>query len=384
MSASLRVGLVIGQLHAGGSERQLYELARGLRGGVCEPFVYCLSEHIAPFGTRLQSEGIPLRVLSRRHGLEPRRLLALARLFRADRIDVVNSFAQNSNFYACFAILLARRGVFIASNRLTDLSENAWRRRLNGLVFHRSRRIVANSVEGARFAAHRYHLPADRIEVIPNGLDPARFAAPLDPAEARRRLAIPAQAPLVGWVGRMSAEKRPDLFLETARLVAARMPEAFFVMAGGGEMMEAMRARAADLQLGSRLIFVGAVDHPEEVLAAIDLLVLTSDFEGLPNVIMEAMAASRPVVATDGGGCRELVSDRTTGLLARPGDPGDLATKTIEILQQPDRGRRMGSAGHDRVLREFTLERMIRSFEGLYQRAAGRAPRPLDGASALS
>src|SRR5262245_28006219 len=369
MSSLARVGLVIGQLHAGGSERQLYELARGLRGGPCEPFVYCLSEHIEPFGTRLQSEGIPLRVLPRRHGVEPRRIVALARGLASDRIDVVNSFAQNANFYAYLAILLARRGVFIASNRLTDLTESGWGRHVNGFIFRRSLRIVANSEEGARFAAGRYRVPADRIEGIPNGLGPAPVPRTDQTAAFRERLGIPPGAPLIGWIGRMSEEKRPDVFLETTRLVAARLPEAFFLMAGGGPLMETMRVRAADLGLGGRLILPGSIEHPEEALAAIDLLVLTSDFEGLPNVIMAAMASARPVVATDGGGCRELVTDPTTGFLARPGDPGDIAARTVALLQLPDRGRKMGAAGRDRVLREFTLERMIRRFEDLYLRS---------------
>jgi hypothetical protein len=130
----VRVALVIGQLHPGGSERQLYELARGLSGGPCEPLVYCLSETVEPFGGALRSQGIPVRVVPRRRRFELRRVRALAKLLREDRIDVINSFSQHVNLYAYLAARRARGVPLVTSNRFDRAAARpacgAMRRRL--------------------------------------------------------------------------------------------------------------------------------------------------------------------------------------------------------------------------------------------------------------
>ena len=380
----MRVGLVIGQLHAGGSERQLFELARHLKGGACEPYVYCLSEVTDPFGPRLAQEGIPLRTIPRRHGLELRRAVHLSRMLRDDRIDVVNSFSQHANLYAYLSILLARRGVFIASNRVTDLPETVSHRWINGFVYRRSRWVVVNSQEGADHVAMIYHVPPGRIRTLVNGIDASRFQAPADPAGVRSSLGVPEGAPLAGLVGRISAQKRVDVFLEAAREALSRIPQARFLVIGTGELSDEMKSTAARLNLDSKVVFTGATEKVDSLMAALDLLVLTSDFEGFPNVIMEAMAAGRPVVATDVGACRELVSDGVTGFLVPPGDSKAISDKLVQVLTLPDRGRSLGAAGRARVLKEFDVKVMARRFEALYLQAASGAAGPLDGASTLS
>ena len=328
MSRPVRVALVIGQLHAGGSERQLFELARGLFGGPCEPFVYCLSETVEPFGPALRSAGIPVRIVPRRRRFELRRVRALARLLRQDRIEVINAFSQHVNFYAYLAGRLARRGALVASNRST---EPRVRRRLeqcvDTFVFRRCRRLVVNSFAGLDFTRSLYGVAAERIVVIPNGVDLKQFEPNGDPAAIRAELGIPAASPVAGMVGRLSAEKRVDLFLRAAQRVASRVPESRFLVIGGGNLLEELKALAGSMGLQSRVVFTGARPDVGALLAAMDLLVLASDFEGLPNSVMEAMAAGRPVVATDLGGCRELVAPGETGLLFPAGSAEALSER---------------------------------------------------------
>jgi glycosyltransferase involved in cell wall biosynthesis len=371
----LRVALVIGQLHAGGSERQLAELALGMRGGSCAPFVYCLSEDTEPFGPLLQKAGVPLRVLKRRHSFEPLRVIALARFLREDRIDVVLSFAQPENLYSYLALLLYRRAYFLASCRSSDQPESSLHNRVNGFVYRRSGRMVVNSRFGAESAIRNYHVSADRIEVIPNGIDPARFEYADGQEEARRGLGLPAAAPVAGLAGRLNAEKRVDLFLEAARRVAPKLPECRFLVVGPGQLMDRMKKLATEMGLDSKVLFTGERNDMGRVLSAMDLLVLSSDFEGLPNVVMEAMAAGRPVVATDLGGCRELIAEGSTGFLVPLGDPQALAEKMTQVLSLPDRGRSLGAAGSDRIRSEFSIAAMVRRYEELFLRV-GRKTLP--------
>ncbi|MCI0659175.1 MAG: glycosyltransferase, partial [Acidobacteria bacterium] len=237
MTPPLRVALVIGQLHSGGSERQLAELALGLRGGSCAPYVYCLSEVTEPFGPVLQKAGVPLRVLPRRHSFELRRVIALARFLREDRIDVVLSYAQPVNLYSFLALLLYWRSYFLASSRGAELTESPLRSRVNGLVYRRSGRVVVNSRYGAESTTRIYGVSSDQIEVIHNGVDRSRFEYQGGQEEARRALGLPATVPVVGLVGRLTFEKRVDLFLEAARRVTSRIPECRFLVVGAGDLL---------------------------------------------------------------------------------------------------------------------------------------------------
>jgi glycosyltransferase involved in cell wall biosynthesis len=371
----LRVALVIGQLHAGGSERQLAELAMGMRGGSCAPHVYCLSEIIDPFGPLLEKAGVPLRVFHRRHSFELRRLIALARLLREDRIDVVLAFAQPVNLYSFLALMKRRRGRFLASSRVTDLPESRVENWVNGFVYRHSFRVVVNSRFGAESATKIYGVPPGRIEVILNGVDPARFEYQGGQEEARRELGLPAAAPVVALVGRLEAQKRVDLFLEAARRVSQAMPECRFLVVGAGDLMDRMKKLATEMDLDSKVLFTGARKDMDRILAATDLLAVSSDFEGLPNVVMESMAAGKPVVATDVGGCRELIADGVTGFLLPAGDAGALAERMTRVLSLPDRGRSLGAAGSHRIRSEFSIAAMVRRFEELFLRV-GRKTLP--------
>ena len=375
MTPPLRAALIIGQLHAGGSERQIAELALGMRGGSCAPFVYCLSEDTDPFGPLLQKAGIPLRVLKRRHSLEPRRVIALARFLRDDRIDVVLSFSQIENLYSYLALLLYRRPYFLASSRSSYLPESRLQNRVNGFVYRRSGRMVVNSRFGAEWAARNYQVPPDHIEVIPNGIDASRFEFPGGQEEARRGLGLPATAPVVAIAGRLNPEKRVDLFLEAARRITPEIPECRFLVVGAGVLMDRMRKLATEMGLDSNVVFTGERGDMDRILSAMDLLVLCSDFEGLPNVVMEAMAAGRPVVATDLGGCRELIVEGATGFLVPVGDPGALAEKMTQVLSLADRGRSLGAAGSHRMRSEFSTAAMVRRCEELFLRV-GRKTLP--------
>ncbi len=370
---AVRVGIVIGQLHRGGAERQVYELATRLMGGPCDPFVYCLSPIVKPFGPMIERAGVPLRVLPRRRSYDPGRVFALARLFTRDRLDLVHALADSPNLYSYLALLLSGRRPFLASNWAMDPTVSRLAARVNRLIFHRCDRVVVNSRAGVGFTRSFYGVAPERIEIIPNGLDTARYRSLPDPAPVRASLGIPRDSPVVGYVGRFSPEKRPELFLEACRQVSSRLPEARFLMVGDGPLLSDARRRVREAALDSRVILAGFRDDIPDLLAAMDLLMLTSSQEGLPNAILEAMAAGRPVVATDVGGCRELVTEGISGHLVGQDDPEALAESALRVLALPDRGRSLGEAGRRHVLEEFSAEVMAGRFRDLYLRVHGLA-----------
>jgi glycosyltransferase involved in cell wall biosynthesis len=215
--------------------------------------------------------------------------------------------------------------------------------------------------------------PEERSRVIPYGVDSALFAP--DPARRapwRARLGIPEGAPLVLGVGRMATKKGFHVLVEAFATVAARVPEAHLVLAGGGDLLPALRARAAEL--GLRAHFPGAVTHEElpDLYRAADLFALPAvhdrkgNVDGLPNVILEAMASALPVVGTRVSGLPLAIVPGETGWLVGEGDADGLATAIVEALAAPERSRELGESGRARVRADFSWDEIAARYRAAY------------------
>ena len=356
----LRLGLVIGQLTYGGAESQLYEVARGL-AATAEVTVYCMSTATEPYAGRLEQAGVRVCVIPALARLDPTRVTRLARLLRRDQIELVHAFLFIGSAYAYLATRLVPGARLVTSARNCKLEPSAVRRAVLSRAFRASDAIICNSAEMARFAARHYGAPADRMDVVYNGVDTARFAATAtDPG---RRV--------VGTVGRIEEQKNLELFLDGARLVAARFPAARFAIVGEGSLRSELEERAAAAGLGATVSFRGTVSDVPGFLGELGQFWLTSDWEGTPNVVLEAMAAGVPVVATRVGGTPEIVEDGRTGLLVTPGDAEALAAAAIRLWESPDRAAAISLAARRAATERFSLEAMIDSTLAVYNRVLG-------------
>ena len=217
-------------------------------------------------------------------------------------------------------------------------------------------------------AADAIARPRRPITVVPNGADAAVFM-PRDPAEARRRLGIPAEGPVISYVGKLVPRKGVDTLIEAMGILAARAAGApRLVMAGIGGMREPLEQRAAQLDVADRITWLGKVPHDDVgwVMSAGDVFVLPSLSEGLPTVVCEAMACGLPVVATAVDGTPEIVDDPATGLLVQPHDAGGLAAALARMLDDPDMARAMGAEALRRSEAEYTWAANARRMEQVY------------------
>ncbi|MBL6633821.1 MAG: glycosyltransferase family 4 protein [Thermoleophilia bacterium] len=217
-------------------------------------------------------------------------------------------------------------------------------------------------------AADAIARPRRPITVVPNGADAAVFM-PRDPAEARRRLGIPAEGPVISYVGKLVPRKGVDTLIEAMGILAARAAGApRLVMAGIGGMREPLEQRAAQLDVADRITWLGKVPHDDVgwVMSAGDVFVLPSLSEGLPTVVCEAMACGLPVVATAVDGTPEIVDDPATGLLVQPHDAGGLAAALARVLDDPDMARAMGAEALRRSEAEYTWAANARRMEQVY------------------
>lgn len=216
---------------------------------------------------------------------------------------------------------------------------------------------VVPSAAVAGFATDDVRLPAARVHVVPNGVDPTAYAGPASDGRGRCR-------PTVVWVGVMAEVKRLDLLLEAV----AAVPDVRLVLAGDGPLRPRVEADVERLGMGERVCLLGRVEDVPGVLDAADVFVLSSAAENLPLALLQAMASGLPVVATAVGGVPEVVRDGVEGVLVPAGDASALAEALQKVCADPDR-LRLGVAGRARVEKAFTVGACVDGLERVYTRA---------------
>lgn len=221
--------------------------------------------------------------------------------------------------------------------------------------------MLNNSEAGMRSYASWLGLPEGRFSVLRNGIDTATISRPAaaEVNALRAELGIPAGAPVVGSIFRLYDEKRPLLWAKTAAIVAQHRPDAHFVVFGSGPLQDQMLKLARGRELEHRLHLPGTIEHPALGLGLLDVFLLTSKFEGTPNVVLEASLMGIPVVATDAGGTSEAVQEGVTGYVVHSASAAELSAQVIRILDDPFFGEKVTVSGPRFVLEHFGLERMI-------------------------
>lgn len=375
--------------YEGGSERQAVQLVRLLAGsGRFRVRVASLygGGPLRAEVERLRLGEIPVYELTsfydRNAAVQLRRFV---RHLRAERIDLVQTHDFYSNVFGVTAATLARVPVRVASRRETAGTRTAAQKRVERAAYRAAHAVVANA------GAVREHLisegvPARKVEVVYNGIDPARVAAPAGKTrdELLASFGLPAGRRLVTIVAnlRLPVKDHPT-FLRAARRVAQLVPGAAFALAGEGDLVEPMRALAGELGIGGDTFFVGRCDRVGALLAASEVCVLSSKAEGFSNAILEYMAAARPVVATDVGGAREMLEEGVTGHLVPAGDDEMLAARVAALLAEPERARLMGERGRRVVAEKFSCAAQLARAEELYERLfAARERHGVSGADA--
>jgi glycosyltransferase involved in cell wall biosynthesis len=230
--------------------------------------------------------------------------------------------------------------------------------------------------EQARTSFSEAGLPPSRLRVIRNGIRPRPPRA--GRAATRAALGVPAEAPLVLTVARFYPQKGHRYLLGAIPKVLRQAPRARFVWAGDGPLLASLRLAAQACGLEGRLRFLGRRDDVPDLLAAADLLVLPSLFEGLPLVALEAMAAGLAVVGTQVCGTLEAIEDGVSGRLVPPGETAALASAIVELLDQSALAARFGAAGQARCAGEFSAARMARETAQLYQELLERKRAPAE------
>ena len=370
-----RIAFVIGELGKGGAEYQLYELVRGLDRSRFAPRVFALSAG-GYWAGALRDIGVEVIELPSRRSMELGRLRGLRRHLAAFRPQVLHTVLWSGNVYGRLAALGLGIPVVVAAER-NVIRRPGWQRTLERALDVVTDRYLVNSGAIVEELVGSGGLPRAKMQVVHNGIDLGRLP-PFEPERARARAALgfdPARR-LVAQVGRLEPQKDYPTFLAAAARIAEAVADVDFLVVGEGGLRAALEAQAAEHGLAERVRFTGVRHDVPALLGAVDVCVLTSLYEGLPNVVIEAMATGAVAVATDVGGTRELIVPDETGVIVPVQRPDRVAEVTTALLRDPGRARRMAVAAHARIVERFTVDAMVRRTTAVYEeclRAAGVA-----------
>jgi len=206
----------------------------------------------------------------------------------------------------------------------------------------------------------------DKVAYIQNGIDLDRVHVTRRPGELRADLGLPPNAPVVGTMGRLVSVKALNVFLSAARVISDRRPDVNFVIAGSGPLESALKMQARNLNL-QNVLFLGHRDDSYDVLSLMDVFVLPSMNEGIPMVLLEALALARPVVASHVGGIPDIIEHDTSGLLSEPGNAHDVAQSCLSLLDDRGGAQRLGMNGRTRVEERFSADVMASTVADVYR-----------------
>jgi glycosyltransferase involved in cell wall biosynthesis len=275
-----------------------------------------------------------------------------------------------NNVFATICARVARTPLIIASRRWWRSLPAPRYRIANRLAFRLAHCVVANSPAVALSVQTEDGVPPERVAVVPNFVDDAAFG-PLSTegrAAMLSALGVPEGVLVVGVVANLSPVKDQGTLLRALALLGPRWPQVHVVLVGDGECRATLESLTRMLGLEERVHFVGRQPNEPNPHHLFDISVLCSLSEGFPNSIIEAMAAAKPVVATDVGGVADAVTDGETGLLVPPSNPERLAAAIEELLLDPDRRHALGAAGRDRARAHYHAGVVVQSLEALYDR----------------
>jgi glycosyltransferase involved in cell wall biosynthesis len=369
----MRVLYLSTSMGMGGADKLLLIAAQEMRARGHEVLIISLTE-LGPMGLQSRDAGIPTESLEMARGFpDPRGMVRLVRLVRRWEPDIVHSHMIHANLMARALRLLLPVPALVSTIHNIYEGGAAWMtayRLTNGLV---DQMTIVSQAAADRFINESI-IPKGLLRVLPNGLDvtPFRNVAAGARDVIRRSLGIDGGFVWLA-VGRFEIAKDYPNMLHAFAQVRARDDHAVLLLVGRGSLQAEAEGLAGDLGLGTAVRFLGVRNDVPEVMSAADGYVLSSAWEGMPVVLLEAAAAALPIVATVAGGNHEVVLDGVSGFLVPPREPGALAAAMMRLMNVPEAERRaMGERGRENVRLHHGLATMVDRWEELYREVLTR------------
>jgi len=367
----MKILYVIGGLGVGGAERQLLYLVDGVTRLADVTVVSLSGSDVALLPEFGRLAGVQTVLCPKRPGLDPMLIPRLVAVLRRECPAIVHTFLRTANYWGRVAACLAGIPIRIASERNIEIERGRLANLLDRMLSSVTDRVVVNSAAIRDYLISAEGLAPAKIEVIYNGVPVSQGFLEPEVRTVRRELGLGELEYVVAFIGRLAPQKNPGLFLEMAQAILRSGLKCGFLMVGDGPLRATLTDQARTLGIQEAVRFTGVRNDVPRILRVTDLLVLTSDWEGSPNVILEALSTGVPAIATDVGGVRELLIDGVTGYVVPRRDLSALVNRVIGMLS--DRGFRVecGRRGREYVQSHFSISAMVDGTVALYNSVLG-------------
>lgn len=358
----INVLYIIWSLGLGGAERVVINLAKGLDKTRFNPTVCCLNE-AGEFAAELEHLGIKVVALHKKSKADITVIRKLIAVIKEYNIQIVHTHLWGANFWGRIAAKVAGVPVIIATEHNVDIWKSNLNFALDRMLSHISDKIITVSRTVKEFYI-KHGIPAGKIEVIYNGIDTDARSSMLD---ARKEFGLAEGESLLAIIGRIVEQKGHRYLFEALERLNGQHKVKLLVV-GDGPLLNNLKVTAQqNPQLREKVIFTGLRKDVRNLIEAVDILLMPSLREGLPMVALEAMAAGKPVIATNVGGTPELIKDGDNGILIEPRDSRQLAEAIKKLLVNTPLSESLGRRGQESVLNRFSIKDMVKNTGNLYE-----------------
>ena len=360
----IRICFIITTLGRGGAERQLFELVKGINRKNIKPTVISLSKG-GYWKKQIELLNIKTFELENKKNIEFARFFNLLKLLKIIKPNIVHTYMFSANTYGRIAAIILKVPIIISSER--NISEKGKDKKGYEIIIDRflaffTHQIICNSFSCSSSLIKKYSIKKEKVITIQNGIDISNYS--LNSYDSQN-----SSIKIIGTVGRLEYQKNQKCFLAMAKIVleTSKNMNLKFLIAGKGQLLSRLKVYAKELEIEKNVNFLGEVSQVNELYENLDIFVLTSHFEGLPNVVMEAMASSLPVVAVNVGGTQELIKESITGFLCSPDNAKELANKVNYLITNNKEAKKMGINGRDHIKNNFGINKMVQLTEETYK-----------------
>jgi len=359
MTGKHRILFIIDSLGPGGTQRQLYYLVKEIDKRAFSVSVYNLGAEKDFYVEPIRRESVTLVTIPQRGKFDARCFFKLLRCIREESPHVVETLLFTADCYGRITAKLANVPVILSSQRSVDLGSELRYLSVDKLLAGITSGFIANSEAAKSFLVKRVGVRSDKICVIHNGVTPDVVACEEDRCGIRKSLRIDAEDRVIGMIARYKFPKDHVTFLKMARIVLAKREKTHFILLGFGHLRPKIEEMAKQWQLSDKISFLECTREVCRIYSIIDIAVLSTLNESCSNVILESMAAGKPVIATNVGGNAELVEDGITGFLVDPEDADAMADKVAYLADNAHIAISMGAAGKKRIESRFSVAEMV-------------------------
>lgn len=365
---------VVNGFAIGGGELKLLELVKELTRKRSGKFnvVVCSVGQGGPLQPQFEALGIPVYVIEKKNKFDITQVFRLCKIIKSEKIDIVQTTLFYADVIGALAAKLTGVDAVVSWDTVShppDSIENKLRHKLSyQFCMKFVKKIVAVSGAVKNFLMEERSITPDKIDIIHYGIDLNLFKSTngFINLGKKEELGVSKEKIIIGTVARLEEQKGHKYLIQAAPEIIKKFPEVMFVFAGDGTHRTELESQVKELGLNENFQFLGFRQDVKELLYTFDIFVLPSLFEGLPNVVLEAMASSRPVVASAVDGTPEVIVHEKSGLLVPPKSPEALSKAILNLLEREDQGETVGRMARARIEEAFSFEMQFEKFENTY------------------